>query len=160
MKTYKEPNWEALYDDEFQGAQRERHQPIADQKTGMVFPNQHDLELFVKGDSELTALGKHLTETGEGGLAMTPDGMRFTLRNRKKTRGYWAERARVFARTQNGAEREEPSALQQHAEATEVSAAECPKCAGSGLADDERICDACGGYGVPVTRPLDVAVRR
>ncbi len=137
MKTYKEPNWEALYDDEFQGAQRERHQPIADPKTGMVFPNQHDLELFVKGDAELTALGKHLTATGEGGLAMTPDGMRFTLRNRKKTRSYWVDRARVFAKQ---------SALQQHAE--ETGDVECPQCAGSGLADEERICDVCAGYGV------------
>ena len=150
MKTYKEPNWEDLYDEEFQGVQRERHEPIADPKTGMVFPNQHDLELFVRGEDELTALGKHLTETGEGGLAMTPDGMRFTLQDRKKSRGYWEDRARVFAKAQNGDEREEHSAPQQKAEETEDSKAEseCPQCAGTGLADEERICDVCGGYGV------------
>ncbi len=146
MKTYNEPNWEELYDEEFQGAQRERHQPIADPKTGMVFPNQHDLELFVKGDAELTALGKHLTATGEGGLAMTPDGMRFTLQDRKKSRGYWEDRAHVFARGQNGDEREEHSAPQPHAE--ETGDVECPNCAGSGLADEERLCDVCAGYGV------------
>ena len=29
MKPYKEPDWEELYDEEFQGAQRTRHDPIA-----------------------------------------------------------------------------------------------------------------------------------
>ena len=150
MTVYKEPDWEELYKAEFEGAQRKRHEPIADPDTGMVFPNQHDLELFVAEDEELTPLGRHLAETGEGTPVMTPDGLRFSLHDRKKSRGYWEDRARVFAMGQNGQARHGESAGSASApvEGPEEAQAECPQCAGTGLLDDEELCAVCDGYGV------------
>jgi hypothetical protein len=162
MKPYRDPDWEELYKEEFQGVQRTRHDPIADPETGMVYPNQHDLELFVSGDEELSALGRHLTETGEGGPVMTPEGLRFVLHDRKKTRGYWEDRARVFAMERDAPEQPEPAPAPAPAPAPRKqveekvapagSPAECPQCAGTGLLDDEHLCTVCDGYGVLMVR--------
>lgn len=163
MKPYREPDWEALYRAEFQTGRGGRDEPIAAKDTGMVFPNQHILALFVNEDDGLTALGRHLTEIGEGGPVMTPDGMRFILRDREKSRGYWENRARIFAMEKARAEAEvdeveEPPARQYESEPPrsgchedldgEESETECPQCRGAGLLDEEQTCPTCDGYGV------------
>lgn len=96
MNHNKRDTFAALFD-----KAQDQHRPIADPITGVVFPNQPDLELFVDKSGELTPFGKHLTETGEGGFEVTPTGMRFTLEDRRKPRAYWVDRARVFEAGRN-----------------------------------------------------------